>query len=302
MNYNMNEEELKVCGKCEKELPKTVEFYFRDKKKVDGLCRECKVCRGSKYGISAINRVLKAKDGYKYCGKCKEELPLDYDHFYRNKNVKSGWRSTCKLCMGIEYGVHQPNKTLKAKEGHHFCSRCKEELPMANFYNNKDNKSGLHSSCKKCEHERDKKHMSCERTREKYREYRKGYRKRYYSTEHGKMINKRNLQRRRARKQGAIYNYPKETWEVTLSKFNDECAYCGSSEDLQQEHIIPMSKEGNYTKQNIIPACSFCNASKKDRDLMDWYPRQSFYEDERLNKIKKWSNIDDNGTQQLSIL
>lgn len=302
MDYNINEEEMKVCGKCDKELPKTVEYYFRDRKRPDGLCRECKVCRGSKYGISAINRVLKARDGFKYCGKCKKELPLDYDHFYRNKNVKSGWRSTCKLCMGIRYGVHQPNKTFKAKEGYHFCARCKTELPINNFSRNKGNKSGLHSACKSCELERDREYMSCESVRERYREYRRGYRKDYYSTDHGKMINKRNIQKRRARKNNTIYNYSKSTWESTLLEFDNECGYCGSAGNLQQEHVTPLSKGGYYTKQNIIPACSFCNASKRDADLMDWYPKQTFYERERLVKIKLWTGMNKDGTQQLSIL
>ena len=41
-----------------------------------------------------------------------------------------------------------------------------------------------------------------------------------------------------------------------------ECQYCGDSEDLTFDHLIPRSKGGRTTWQNVVTACSPCNLTK----------------------------------------
>ena len=41
-----------------------------------------------------------------------------------------------------------------------------------------------------------------------------------------------------------------------------ECQYCGSPQDLTFDHLIPRSKGGQTTWQNIVTACSPCNLRK----------------------------------------
>lgn len=48
------------------------------------------------------------------------------------------------------------------------------------------------------------------------------------------------------------------------------CAYCGSNEKLEIEHIIPISRGGNHSIGNTTKACRSCNSSKGDRLLMEW--------------------------------
>ncbi|MCP3998998.1 MAG: HNH endonuclease, partial [bacterium] len=45
------------------------------------------------------------------------------------------------------------------------------------------------------------------------------------------------------------------------------CAYCGVSDDLQWEHIIPRSAGGPDTIDNLVLACPECNLSKGTKDL-----------------------------------
>ncbi len=50
------------------------------------------------------------------------------------------------------------------------------------------------------------------------------------------------------------------------------CAYCGTESDsLQWEHIIPRDKGGPDTIDNLVMACSSCNATKGARDPFEWY-------------------------------
>lgn len=77
--------------------------------------------------------------------------------------------------------------------------------------------------------------------------------------------------RRRARILGAKVNdFTRQQWRDMLEQYGHRCAYCGRKFDqLQKDHIIPLSKGGDHTAQNIAPACGTCNKVKKDRTLAD---------------------------------
>lgn len=83
------------------------------------------------------------------------------------------------------------------------------------------------------------------------------------------------------------------SWSDLKEAFNNECAYCGKSQDvagpLQQEHIIPFNCDGEYTLGNIIPACKSCNTSKGKKNMSEWYAQQCFFDKERLNKIIEYT-------------
>ena len=70
--------------------------------------------------------------------------------------------------------------------------------------------------------------------------------------------------------------------------FNYSCAYCGNTNNLTQEHVIPVTKGGSYSKNNIIPACITCNCSKQNEDINIWYKKQSFYDINKERKIYQY--------------
>lgn len=49
------------------------------------------------------------------------------------------------------------------------------------------------------------------------------------------------------------------------------CVYCGKSEDLTIDHLLPKIRGGANSADNSVFACRNCNSSKCDRDLMEWY-------------------------------
>ena len=55
-----------------------------------------------------------------------------------------------------------------------------------------------------------------------------------------------------------------------------ECQYCGSPEDLTFDHLVPRSKGGLTTWENVVTACSPCNLRKANKScrVAEMYPRQ----------------------------
>lgn len=72
--------------------------------------------------------------------------------------------------------------------------------------------------------------------------------------------------RRRALEQGAnINDFTAAQWKELKELYQHCCAYCGKQgERLTQDHVIPLSKGGNHTLSNIVPACKSCNSRKRD--------------------------------------
>lgn len=59
------------------------------------------------------------------------------------------------------------------------------------------------------------------------------------------------------------------------------CIYCGSSRNIQQDHLRAKSKNGVTT----VPACAKCNQSKGAKGLMEWFRWLKDNNSYRWNKI-----------------
>lgn len=55
---------------------------------------------------------------------------------------------------------------------------------------------------------------------------------------------------------------PKKVKEEVLARDNWQCVMCGKKEDLQFDHIIPYSKGGSNTVENLQILCAPCNRKK----------------------------------------
>ncbi|QPE05666.1 HNH endonuclease [Microbacterium schleiferi] len=53
------------------------------------------------------------------------------------------------------------------------------------------------------------------------------------------------------------------------------CAYCGAADvPLQKDCVLPISRGGSYTIENVVPACGRCNASKCNTEVTSWMRRR----------------------------
>lgn len=249
----------------------------------------------------------------KYCFTCRRALPTTLKYFYGNKTKWDGLSPNCRECKG---GHFLP------PEGYKRCHKCGRVLEMTkNFYWNSI-KEQYDSPCKDCvmAYKRENKdHINKRRRilraenpepfRKKEKEWRDNNPERYAARrrkqgekESVKIQRRLGGQRHEARKKNLPATLTKEQWELCKQYFNNQCAYCGETVDsLTQDHVIPLSKGGEYTINNIVPACRSCNSSKCDRDLLEWYtPKFEHYSEKRKKKVLKY--LKSNGkTQQMSL-
>src|SRR5271154_5096383 len=68
----------------------------------------------------------------------------------------------------------------------------------------------------------------------------------------------------------SLKSYVKPTRFPAFTRFNVflrdrfTCQYCGQREDLTFDHVVPRSKGGITTWENVVAACSECNLKKAD--------------------------------------
>lgn len=92
--------------------------------------------------------------------------------------------------------------------------------------------------------------------------------RRYSKTERYRFsqINHKSL-RRQVERAGSV---TPDQWADQIKLFGNQCAYCPSCGPLTMDHVIPLSKGGQHSIDNVVPACKPCNSSKNNEI---WRPR-----------------------------
>lgn len=79
-------------------------------------------------------------------------------------------------------------------------------------------------------------------------------------------------QRRRARRANLPDTLTHEQQEEILERFEGGCSLTADTEDIQMDHVIPLSiGHGGTVFGNIIPLRASLNSSKQDRNIFDWF-------------------------------
>lgn len=61
------------------------------------------------------------------------------------------------------------------------------------------------------------------------------------------------------------YNKIVLTRHNIMKRDSKKCQYCGSSHNLTIDHVLPKSRGGKDTWENLVTACDKCNVKKGDR-------------------------------------
>lgn len=85
-------------------------------------------------------------------------------------------------------------------------------------------------------------------------------------TEHGRIQQKAKNQARRSRKNEVVSALTSKDLKELIKLSKGKCFYCGMKKKLSLDHIVPISKGGSHTKDNVVMACISCNSSKGAKD------------------------------------
>jgi putative hemolysin len=67
---------------------------------------------------------------------------------------------------------------------------------------------------------------------------------------------------------------PADIRKAVKERDGNVCAYCDSKDGpFHLDHIVPWSRGGQHTIENLTVACAPCNWSKGDKTLDEWRPR-----------------------------
>ena len=102
------------------------------------------------------------------------------------------------------------------------------------------------------------------------------YRMELYASPQGYLYNLHTVNRKEARKMWR--RRIKEQWD-------NQCAYCGSTENLTIDHVVPKSKGGTNYTTNVVCSCLSCNGSKANTEWQEWYLNQDFFQEANKRKI-----------------
>ena len=81
--------------------------------------------------------------------------------------------------------------------------------------------------------------------------------------------------RRRARRVAASGSDLTQAEWFRILELWAACAYCGADgAALQKDCVLPISRGGRYTIDNVVPACRSCNASKSNDEVTSWMRRR----------------------------
>lgn len=190
--------------------------------------------------------------------------------YNRRKTVTKPY--TCKVHGLVEPRVYEHKHTKLGRiYQQRICPVCQIEASRKRRLLNKDSENLRHQEYyrKNKEKERIRIYKWRQDNKEKYNEYVRNWRKANRGKDYA--THRRYIARRR---KAEVSNFTDDEWQSLLQEYKNSCVYCGKTENITRDHVIPLSKGGHHAKYNIVPACINCNSSKNAS--LDWVPGRKF--------------------------
>lgn len=189
----------------------------------------------------------------------------------------------CREC-GVELVVGVNWTTTKSQRKDYLCQDCTKVYNQE--YRKKHRERILlqkrayrqtHSK-KIAEGKRNWKMRNSERETKRKRDWKK--------TPKGKALVRKHTNLRRARKVGAIIG---TVDEATVFERDGCCVYCGSGQDLQLDHVEPLSQGGEHSNDNLVVSCQKCNDNKGVTPLIVWLLKRSDNDKRQSRRCDRWA-------------
>jgi 5-methylcytosine-specific restriction endonuclease McrA len=232
----------------------------------------------------------------KTCCKCGESK--GFECYNKDKKSKDGLSYQCRECSKEAMRIWREQNKGRDKE---YREENKDKISERHKKYREINKEKLRKKSREWHYENIEK---VAKRKKEWRNKNKVHISQYYKEYQINNRDKVNVktQRYRANKRTLPNELTHEQWVGIKNHFSNKCAYCGKEEMLEQEHFIPSSNGGEFTKNNIVPACRRCNASKNSKSFFEWYPNTEYYSKQREKEILKYLNYKTKNVQQLALL
>jgi 5-methylcytosine-specific restriction endonuclease McrA len=162
-----------------------------------------------------------------------------------------------------------PHKIIADIE-YKLCPKCHQWLSLNNFCRCANTFDQLQSHCKHCRALANNKlyHNNSNYRQAKIQQNGQITKQRYHNDEMFRqatiMRHTTDMQARRAKAKNQI------SLQDVINIHGAYCEYCGATENLTMDHIIPIARGGQHTLSNLTVACQKCNCSKGAKLLEEW--------------------------------
>ena len=206
----------------------------------------------------------------KHCTKCHKEK--SYSEFYKDRNSPNGYTYWCKECKKIDKRKRwKENPECRERQKEHskkYFKNNRERILRQIKKNQKDNKERVRAYSKTY-YKNNKKKIN-ENSRKYYKINKKKIQQNTINwVKRNPDKIKVNQQNRRARLNNSKGTITGKEWKELLKEANYKCLCCGTTEKLSLDHIIPIVRSGDNTKENAQVLCRSCN-SKKHAKTIDY--------------------------------
>jgi len=192
---------------------------------------------------------------------------------YKDKQKEKEWRNNHKEEILIKAKKYREENKEYTKEydRKYYIENKKKKREYEKKYSY-DNKEGLRKYYKKYRENIKNKNIAREYKKKYYiknKEKIKKYISNWAKTDNGRISRKKADHKRSSLLKNSLFDLTNKDIKK-IFKRDVVCVYCNSFNRLSLDHIIPVSKGGDTTFNNIVLACHSCNSSKNAQDVFKW--------------------------------
>jgi len=267
----------KICRGCGLELP-TETFSRRRKRSRNGkyymfirnVCAPCHQIAARSYHVAAPRRPCAV------CGKPAAKVNGDYCSDVCFKAARKV-RSAAKHKATYQPSQREPRvrwRDLPEAE----CNICHKVKSISEYY-----RGAAGRRCKECERQKSTEYRRCHPeivAREKERLFKWKTDNPERAKEAQRLLHRQHQRARDAKKQFP-HIVSSRDWRQAREAFGDMCVYCDTPvAKPEMDHFVPLARDGQNTKYNVVPACRPCNMKKNAKE-----PRMFINDEDRYQFI-----------------
>jgi 5-methylcytosine-specific restriction endonuclease McrA len=192
----------------------------------------------------------------KACTRCKQTKSLD--DFYSDKRVPDGKKSECKEChKSICSSIRKKNHRSYLTKRRATKQKNRDKYLAKDRIWREKNKTILQAAARRRYHTNPEVHIAKVL--------------RWAKNNPEKRRNNESRRRAKIKRNGEFLILPSELRQL----YSSPCSNCGTTKQIEADHVIPVSRGGRHSIGNLQPMCRSCNSSKRDKFMVEWRMRRS---------------------------